>query len=106
MIPPLRSIMPIDEKTVDRIASLARLSFEAGEKAAIRRDLEKILTFVEKLNEVDTEGVEPLIYMTEKEDDLRRDEVDNVVSQEEALKNAPLKDSDYIKVPKEISRGE
>lgn len=96
--------MPIDEPTIDRIAALARLKFDPEEKEQLKEELGKILKFVDKLNEVDTDGVEPLIYMTEKEDRLREDVVDNVVSQKDALKNAPLKDSDYIKVPKVIKR--
>jgi aspartyl-tRNA(Asn)/glutamyl-tRNA(Gln) amidotransferase subunit C len=96
--------MPIDDKTVNRIAELAKLSFNDSEKGDIKKDLNKILDFVDKLNEVDTEGVEPLIYMNDHEDNLRDDKVDNVISQNEALKNAPQKDSDYIKVPKVIKR--
>ncbi|MEQ8324780.1 MAG: Asp-tRNA(Asn)/Glu-tRNA(Gln) amidotransferase subunit GatC [Vicingaceae bacterium] len=98
--------MPIDDKTFDRIAELARLSFSEEEKASISKDLDKILAFMDSLNRVDTEGVEPLIYMNQHEDDLRKDEVTYVVSQEDALKNAPNKDSDYFKVPKVIDKGE
>ena len=96
--------MPIDDKTFDRIAELARLSFNPEEKQSISKDLDKILAFVEKLNEVNTDGVEPLIYMNEGEDELRKDKVKYTVSQEEALKNAPNKDSDYFKVPKVIKK--
>ena len=96
--------MPIDDKTVDHIAQLAKLTFSPDEKEQIKRDLGRIINFVDKLNEVDTEGVEPLIYMNEHEDNLRDDIVDNVVSQQEALSNAPLKDSDYIKVPKVLKK--
>ena len=96
--------MPIDDKTFDRIAELARLEFTEEEKASIGKDLDKILAFVGKLNEVDTEGVEPLIYMNEGEDELRRDEVRYTVSQEDALRNAPHRDSDYFKVPKVIKK--
>jgi aspartyl-tRNA(Asn)/glutamyl-tRNA(Gln) amidotransferase subunit C len=70
----------------------------------IKKDLTKILAFVDALNEVDTENVAPLIYMNEEEDELRNDVVDYVVSQQEALKNAPQKDSDYIKVPKVLKK--
>ena len=63
-----------------------------------------MLDFVEQLSAVDTEGVKPLIYMLEEEAELRKDEVVETVTQQYALKNAPEKDSDFIKVPKVINR--
>lgn len=96
--------MAIDEETVDRLAKLAKLSFSPEEKERIKADLSRILDFIDKLNEVDTEGVEPLIYMNEHEDLLREDVVNFVVSQKEALSNSPDKDSDYIKVPKVLKK--
>ncbi len=95
--------MKIDDNTIDHIAKLARLRFSESEKAAIKGDLERILDLVEVLNEVDTIGVEPLIHMTETTDVLREDEVTEEITKEEALLNAPKKDSDYFKVPKVIS---
>ena len=65
----------------------------------MKADLEKIIGFVDKLSEIDTEGVDPLIYLSEEVNVLREDEVKAVISQVEALKNAPEKDSDYFKVP-------
>ena len=65
----------------------------------IKDDLSSILGFVDTLSEVDTEGVEPLIYMSEEVNTLREDNIANEVSQKNALKNAPQKDSDYFKVP-------
>ena len=97
--------MKITEETVDRIAELSKLEFNAAEKQVLVGDMNKILTFMEKLNEMDTEGVEPLIYMTDEVNALRKDEVKHDVSHEEALKNAPKKDSDYFRVPKVLERG-
>ena len=65
----------------------------------MKEDLKKIISFVDKLSEIDTEGVEPLTYLSEEVNVLRTDEIANQVSQEDALKNAPQKDSDYFKVP-------
>ena len=96
--------MSVDRKTVDRIAELARLEFQENEKLEITNDMNKMLDFVDKLSEVNTDGVEPLIYLLEEETTLREDIVIQNITQEEALKNAPLKDSDFIKVPKVISR--
>ncbi|MEY4329946.1 MAG: hypothetical protein RL609_694, partial [Bacteroidota bacterium] len=61
-----------------------------------------ILVMCEKLKEVDTEGVEPLIYLTNSETVLREDVVIQSISHEEALKNAPKSDSDFFRVPKVI----
>lgn len=97
--------MKITEETVDKIAELSKLEFNASEKQALIGDMNKILTFMEKLNELDTEGVEPLIYMTDEVNALRPDIMKNDVTHEEALKNAPKKDSDYFRVPKVLERG-
>lgn len=94
--------MSIDKSTVDRIAELSKLKFDEIESAEILQDMNRMLDFVEKLQEVDTEGVEPLIYMLEEKATLRKDEVNQTITQEEALKNAPDADTDYIKVPKVI----
>ena len=92
----------IDIKTVDEVAHLARLEFNEDGKAEILNDMNRMLAFVDKLNEMDTDGVEPLIYMTDEKNVLREDEPKQTITQKEALKNAPKKDSDYFKVPKVI----
>jgi aspartyl-tRNA(Asn)/glutamyl-tRNA(Gln) amidotransferase subunit C len=97
--------MKITEETVNRIAELAKLEFTPEEKTELVGDMNKILAFMEKLNELDTDGAEPLIYMSEQVNALRKDEVVQEVTHEEALKNAPKKDSDYFRVPKVLERG-
>lgn len=98
--------MKIDEKTLDRIAELARLDYsDPAARKAILADMEKVLTFVEKLNGVDTKGVEPLIFMTDEADVLRDDVAEASISKKEALMNAPVKDSDYFKVPRVVDKG-
>jgi aspartyl-tRNA(Asn)/glutamyl-tRNA(Gln) amidotransferase subunit C len=64
--------------------------------------MNRMLNFIDKLNELDTDKVEPLIYMTNEQNVLRADEPVISVTQKEALKNAPQKDTDYFKVPKVI----
>jgi len=96
-------LMNIDDKTIDHIAKLSRLEFNDTEKAAIKGDLERVLDLVNKLNDLDTEGVEPLIHMTQSVNMLRDDVVKEEITKEEVLLNAPQKDSDYFKVPKVIS---
>mgnify|MGYP000212194890 CR=1 FL=1 len=92
--------MEITDELVEHIAHLARLEFEGEKKEAIKADLTKIIGFVDQLSEVDTEGVEPLIFMTDSINVLREDEVKETITQAQALKNAPKKDSDYIKIAK------
>lgn len=94
----------IDIKTVDEIAHLARLEFDEASKQEILNDMNRMLSFVDKLNELDTSNVEPLIYMTLEKDVLREDVPEVTISQKEALKNAPKKDSDYFKAPKVIDQ--
>lgn len=92
----------IDIKTVDEVAHLARLEFSEDGKTEILNDMNRMLAFVDKLNEMDTNGTEPLIYMTDEVNVLREDEAKDSLTQKQALKNAPKKDSDYFKVPKVI----
>jgi aspartyl-tRNA(Asn)/glutamyl-tRNA(Gln) amidotransferase subunit C len=94
----------IDIKTVDEIAHLARLEFDENSKASILNDLNRMLSFVDKLNEMDTDTVEPLIYMTQEKNVLRPDVPEETLTQKQALKNAPKKDSDYFKAPKVIEQ--
>jgi aspartyl-tRNA(Asn)/glutamyl-tRNA(Gln) amidotransferase subunit C len=99
--------MQITEQTLDRIAELAKLDYsDPAARAAILADMERVLAFVERLNEVDTTGVEPLIFMTEEENVLRPDAVNaaEVVSKQDALRNSPVKDSNYFKVPRVVEK--
>jgi aspartyl-tRNA(Asn)/glutamyl-tRNA(Gln) amidotransferase subunit C len=98
--------MKIDETIVDKLSNLAKLEFSGDEKKEIIKDLNRILTFVEKLNELETTNVETLVYMSSETNIMREDKVEGEVTQQEALKNAPLHDSDYIKVPKVIKNKE
>ncbi len=96
--------MKITDETVEHIANLARLEFEGDEKIKIKEDLENIITFMEKLQEVDTDNVTPLVFMTNEKNRLRDDVAELTVSHEEALKNAPKKDSDYFRIPKVLNK--
>lgn len=96
--------MRITDETIDRLAHLARLEFVDQEKTKIREDLEKVLGFCEQLNTLDTEGVEPLIFMSDEHNVFREDVVIQDISHEQALQNAPKKDSDYFRVPKVITK--
>ena len=81
--------MKIDKSTVDRLARLSKLEFSENEKVEMVEDFKKIVGFVDKLKEVDTEGVKPLIYVNEGVTNvLREDEVKGMLSRSEALQNA------------------
>jgi len=96
--------MHIDKETVDKIAHLARLELTEAEKERSIEELSEILTFMAKLNELDTKGVEPLIYMSDAVNVLRKDEVLQEMTREEALSNASLKSEEYFKVSKVIQK--
>lgn len=96
--------MKIDHQMIDRISRLACLAFGEEEKEKIRQDLEQILTFVEKLKQLDTENIEPLVYLSDKSDVLREDIMTPSISTEEALMNAPQISGRFFLVPKMIRK--
>ena len=96
--------MKIDDQIIEKISRLAYLEFGEEEKEKICQDLEQILTFVEKLKELDTENVEPLVYLSDKTNVLREDRMIPTLSTEEALLNAPEKSGRFFKVPKVIRK--
>ena len=98
--------MQVNNELIDKIAALAKLEFSPEEKAGMVKDLDRILDFVEQLNKLDTEGVEPLVHMSEETNVMREDEIKMVISHEEALKNAPKRNSDYFLVPKVLGKNE
>ncbi|HMJ48688.1 MAG TPA: Asp-tRNA(Asn)/Glu-tRNA(Gln) amidotransferase subunit GatC [Ferruginibacter sp.] len=96
--------MEVNDALVEKLANLARLKFDDAERSAIRNDLQKMIGFVEKLNELDTTGVEPLLHMSDNVNVLREDEVKGSISREEGLKNAAMHDEQFFKVPKVIKK--
>ncbi len=93
----------ITDEKIDQLAHLSRLEFDTAGKQKIKQDLENMLVFCESLNAIDTEGIEPLIYLTNTTNNVREDSIENTITKAEALKNAPKKDSDYFRVPKVIT---
>ncbi len=96
--------MKINLETIDKIAHLARLEVKEDDKQGLLDDMNNILTFMDKLNEVDTSGVEPLVYMTDEVNVLREDEVKQEISRAEALQNAPKQDGKFFRVAKVINK--
>ncbi|MXV15551.1 Asp-tRNA(Asn)/Glu-tRNA(Gln) amidotransferase subunit GatC [Hufsiella ginkgonis] len=94
--------MNIDHNTINRIAHLARLEVNESEKEALLEDMNNILSFMDKLNELDTTGVEPLIYLTDEVNVYRDDVVKQEITVADALRNAPTQDGKYFKVAKVI----
>tara|TARA_B100001769_G_C21863225_1_gene467356 strand:- start:157 stop:453 length:297 start_codon:yes stop_codon:yes gene_type:complete len=95
--------MKITNNLIEEISSLSKLKFDSITKKKIINDMNKIVEFINKLSEINTKSVEPLIYLTEEINSTRKDVVANELSQNLALKNGPKKDSDYFKVPKVIN---
>jgi aspartyl-tRNA(Asn)/glutamyl-tRNA(Gln) amidotransferase subunit C len=96
--------MQVDDALIDKLSRLAMLQFTDEEREAIKSDLEKMIGFVDKLKELDTTGVEPLLHISHQTDILREDIPGNMIDRQEALQNAPLHDADYFKVPKVIKK--
>jgi aspartyl-tRNA(Asn)/glutamyl-tRNA(Gln) amidotransferase subunit C len=94
--------MAVTRKEVEHIAELARLKLTESELEEYTLQLNKILEYVEKLNELDTENVKPLSHPVEGTNVFREDVVKPSINSEEALKNAPSKDEEFFKVPKVI----
>lgn len=94
--------MPVSKKEVEHIAELARLELIEKEIEEYTTQLNKILEYMDKLRELDTENVIPLSHPIEGANVFREDEVKPSIDREEALKNAPSKDDEFFKVPKVI----
>lgn len=96
--------MEVNEALVDKLAQLSKLKFNTEEKQEIKTDLQRMIGFVEKLNELNLDGVKPLLHMSREVNVLREDEIKGSVSRDEALKNAPQHDEQFFKVPKVIKK--
>ena len=96
--------MAVTRKDVEYIAELARLKFKDEELENFTHQLNEILSYVDKLNELDTENVEPLSHPVENVNVFRNDELKESISTEDSLKNAPDKTDEFFKVPKVINQ--
>jgi aspartyl-tRNA(Asn)/glutamyl-tRNA(Gln) amidotransferase subunit C len=96
--------MNIDKETVYKVADLAMIEIGEHEALTLQADLNKILTFMEKLNELDTTGVEPLVYMNPEVNVWREDVVIQDLSPAEGLKNAAVHNEDFFMVPKILDK--
>ncbi len=94
--------MKISKQEVEHVAKLARLELSEQEKEKLTDQLSNILTYVEKLNELDTKGVEPTSHVLDIKNVMREDIGAPSLPQERALANAPDKAAGHYKVPKII----
>jgi aspartyl-tRNA(Asn)/glutamyl-tRNA(Gln) amidotransferase subunit C len=92
--------MTTDIQTLRKLAHLARLEFDESREQEMLHDINKILIWVDKLRELETEAVEPLIHISQEVNVMRQDKAQNSVSPEDGLRSAPRKDAEYFRVPK------
>ncbi len=92
--------MNINKNVISKLARLSKLKFNEDEMKLISNDLSKMLDFINQLQDLDTEGIDPLIHVNEEINNWREDQVQGMISQEEALSNSPVKDGTYFKLPK------
>lgn len=96
--------MEITDSAFDQLAHLSRLRFTEGERIEIKADLQRMIAFVEKLNEIDTSGVAPLLHMSNAINVWREDKIETAGNREEALQNAPEQKDGFFQVPKVIKK--
>lgn len=96
--------MEINDAIIDKLANLARLKFDETEKVQIKTDLQNMIGMIEKMNELDTTGVAPLLHITDNVNVLRDDVVEGSITNEEALQNAANKNDPFFIVPKVIKK--
>ena len=96
--------MQITEALLDHLAALSKLRIPEGEKANLLRDFQGMLDFVDQLQEVDTEGVAPLIHMTEEINHVREDKPSGALSPDDMIPQAPDNDGTFFRVPKVVRK--
>jgi aspartyl-tRNA(Asn)/glutamyl-tRNA(Gln) amidotransferase subunit C len=94
--------MSVDSKTVRRIARLARIAVDDDQAAAMEKELNALLAWVEQLSEVDVEGVPPMTSVVEQKLKMRQDAVTDGGRRDDVLKNAPLSKEGFFIVPKVV----
>ncbi len=96
--------MAVDKEVILKLEKLAKLRLSDEERREIGVDLENILSMINKLEEIDTSGVEPLVYIHEEVNVLRADKIEGMLDTEQGLKNAPKRIDNYFAVPKIINK--
>ena len=94
--------MKVTKETLEKIAHLSRLEVKPEDEKQLMKDLSETLTWVEKLNELDTDNVEPLTHMSREINQLREDSAKNSLNRKDALKLSPKNNEEFFIVPKVI----
>lgn len=95
--------MKIDAELIEKLAHLSKIELKEEEKEEMITELEKMIQFIEKLDELNTEGIPPLTHMS-TESINREDEVKGEIAQKDVFQNVENKSSDYFQVPKVIKK--
>jgi aspartyl-tRNA(Asn)/glutamyl-tRNA(Gln) amidotransferase subunit C len=94
----------INKEVITKLSGLSKLKFNNEEAELISEDLSKMVNFINQLNELETGRIEPLIHMNEEINNWREDKLGDVLDQEKALSNSPVKDGTYFKLPKVLDK--
>mmetsp|Transcript_2382 Transcript_2382/g.7115 ORF Transcript_2382/g.7115 Transcript_2382/m.7115 type:complete len:133 (-) Transcript_2382:279-677(-) len=100
------SSVEVTREVVEKTARLAQLDFSPEELDRVTPEFKKIIGFVEQMNSLDIEGVEPTLRLEDVSNVLRDDKISDFPNQDELLAEAPLVESDFVRVPKILSEGE
>lgn len=92
----------IDDETIEYVGILAKLNLSDAEKEQAKQDMQKMLDYIDKLNELDTDGVEPMSHIFPVTNVFREDEVTNGDDREAMLANAPRQKEGQYQVPKTV----
>jgi aspartyl-tRNA(Asn)/glutamyl-tRNA(Gln) amidotransferase subunit C len=96
--------MKVDKNSLAKAAHLARLNIKPEQEDKLLKDMTEILTWVDKLKELNTDGIEPLTHMTQEVNSLREDISEKTITTSAGLKNAPDHDDQFFKVPNVMKR--
>ena len=96
--------MKINKEVITKLSGLSKLKFNKEETDLISEDLSKMVNFINQLNELETDGIEPLIHMNEEVNNWREDKLGDILNQEKALANSPVKANTYFKLPKVLDK--
>lgn len=94
--------MKVTKETIEYVANLARLNISEAEKGKLTLDMENIISYVDKLNELDTANVKPMEHVIPMQNVLREDVVTDSFNREELLKSAPSHENGCYRVPKVV----
>ena len=94
--------MSIDNSTVKKVAKLARLKVDAKEEQNLKNELNNILEWVDKLQKVDTENIDPMLSVSNEPMPMREDMVTSKLNNKQILSNAPEKKAGFFVVPKVV----